>query len=394
NTAEMRTTELYTEAVYPVTASEGSYALHAWEGCPGVAAGALSGLGSLSQMESGSFETCTHCDFTASSLGKVAAASTAIDNGFEYHYNIVADAAAAYQKAREQFQPQADTVKSLVGSIFDKAKATLETVASHRLVANPPGSFGSLAFVADVSTIDVSQRFPSSFVQSGTTLGTRAALSTATLASDNPEEGKTVITALLDSVRDKSSAGALGGMGVVLDLWSSVLFAYADGMESFEQGIKEAIGAIPLISDSGLGEWAAKAFSDMAHSLGLQPAALDSPKPVLVNSAHLLKADSSSFASLMLEAKGGSIAAGGAVSGDFFTTVLSLFEIRSLEAIHDGGGNVEIAVIEPFGEGGPSVPITIAVPPAATSIAADAVEGAVDAMKSIYAQAGGARPWE
>ncbi|MEG0323912.1 MAG: molybdenum cofactor biosynthesis enzyme, partial [Raoultibacter sp.] len=79
---------------------------------------------------------------------------------------------------------------------------------------------------------------------------------------------------------------------------------------------------------------------------------------------------------------------------DFFTTVLSLFEIRSLEAIHDGGGNVEIAVIEPFGEGGPSVPITIAVPPAATSIAADAVEGAVDAMKSIYAQAGGARPWE
>lgn len=394
NTAEMRTTELYTEAVYPVSVTDGGSMMHAWEGCPGIASGTPAGLGSVAQMEADSFATCSQCDFSASSLGKVAAASTAIDNGFEYHYNIVADAAAAYQKARERYQPQANEVKSLVGSIFDTMKTTLESSASHRLTANPPGHFGALAFAADISAIDVSQRFPSSFVQGGTSLGTRAALSAATLASDSPEEGKTVITSLLDNVRDSSSVGGLGGMGVVLDLWSSILFVYANGIESFEQGIEDALSAIPFIGDSGLGEWAAKAFSEMTHGLGLQPAALDSPKPVLVNSAHVLKADSSSFAELMLEAKSGSIELGGAVSSDFFSTVLSLFEMQSLEALGGIGDSVEIAVIEPFGEGGPSLPITIAVPPAATSAAGDAIEGAVDAMKNIYAQAGGDRPWE
>ena len=83
NTAQMRETELFTQAVYPVGVVDGSPVLHAWDGCP-KAAGSSS-RASLHDMEAGAWETCTECGFTAASLGKVAAASTSIGNGFEHH---------------------------------------------------------------------------------------------------------------------------------------------------------------------------------------------------------------------------------------------------------------------------------------------------------------------
>ena len=52
---------------------------------------------SIAQMEAGGNAPCPACGFTAASMGKVAAASTSIENGFEYHYEAVAQAAEEYQ---------------------------------------------------------------------------------------------------------------------------------------------------------------------------------------------------------------------------------------------------------------------------------------------------------
>lgn len=116
NTDEMRSTTLYTEMVYPKTIdAQGLTVLHAWNGCPGLVQGSI-GMGSIQEMDTvGSYTPCPHCKFVPSSMGKVAAASSSIQNGFEYHYNEVAKAADEYQKARQELDPLSQQAKDMAG---------------------------------------------------------------------------------------------------------------------------------------------------------------------------------------------------------------------------------------------------------------------------------------
>lgn len=131
NTAQMRGTELFVQAVYPVSVTDASPILHAWDGCP-KAAGSTS-RASLHDMEAGAWETCSECGFTAASLGKVAAASTSIGNGFEHHYEQVALAAEEYQKALEEGAPAKREAKSRVSKLLDQLRdACSSGIVPHR----------------------------------------------------------------------------------------------------------------------------------------------------------------------------------------------------------------------------------------------------------------------
>ena len=80
----MKATRLYADPVFPFGKdSSGATTLHAWGGCPN--ASPSMGAASIAQMEAGNYPVCDVCRFTASSLGRVAAASSSISNGFEYH---------------------------------------------------------------------------------------------------------------------------------------------------------------------------------------------------------------------------------------------------------------------------------------------------------------------
>ena len=395
NTEEMRSTDLYTEPVYPISVGdEGSTVMHAWSGCPNVSAGQPSSFGSIYQMETGSFQTCSACGFTAASLGKVAAATTSIESGFEYHYRIVATAADAYQKAKEKEKPYADEAKSLTRTLLDQVGDAFSGAASYRIEANSPGRYGAVSFAAGVSDLSAAARFPSSFVKGGDSVGARAALSAATLASDDPEEGKTVIASALDSFDSGATGAAVGALGIVADLWSSLLLFYSEGIEALQRGTEQALFRMPLASESGLGTWAAHALSGVLESLGLNPAKLDSPKPVLVNTAHVLIADTSGFSSMLLAAKEQGIVLGDAADADLYTTALSVLEASSLDALFDFEAGIKIAVVQPFGDAEPSIPLTIALPSWATAAAGQAIQSSVDRMKAVYAQTGGVRRWE
>lgn len=395
NTAEMRQTDLYTEVAYPMTTDEAGMAmLHAWAGCPGASAAHAAGFGSISQMEAGAFSRCTVCEFSAASLGKVAAASTSIENGFEYHYHIVAEAAQAYQKARETGRPYVEEAKQIAEGLMGAIGETLRDAGSYRIKAVPPGHFGAVAFVADTSRLPIADLFPSAFVQGDSSLGTRVAISAATLASDDPDEGKTVITSLLDSIGSESGGEALGPLGIVLQLWSSLLSFYSQGADSLVQGIDDALSSMPLASESGLGVWASRALSQVIASLGLEPASLDSLKPVLVNTAHVLAADSGRFGAALLSAKEKGVSLGDAAGADVFSTALSVLESSALDAIADLEGGIELAIIQPFGSAGPSVPLVITLPPSAVSAAGQAVHDSVARMKEVYGQMGGMVRWE
>lgn len=394
NTDEMRATALYTEAAYPVTEGASGVegpVMHAWAGCP-EAAGAGS-RGSIAQMEQGDYATCPACSFTASSMGKVAAASSSIENGFEHHYAIVAECAAAYQKAREAYEPQARAVKDRVGGLFDQLGDLLKRVGGQRIQASPPGGLGAVALVANTGSVAPSRGFESAFVAGTHPLGTRAAVSAATLLAEHSDEGKTVVSSLLDGIADRAGTGAVGVLGSVLGLWSSLLSVYAEGQEALDGAVREAADAVPLSSASGLGTWASGALRDVVAALGLEPAELDALKPALVNAAHVAGADDGAFAARLISAKQRALSLPGG-STDLFSSIVGSVEDAALEDIASFDGTVEIASIALFGEGGPKIPLVIALPPAVRDAAGNLVSRMADAVRGVYGSVTGIRVWE
>ena len=131
----MRSTALYTEAVYPKTIDgQGAMVLHAWSGCPALAQGST-GVGSIQEIDlAGSYTPCSYCKFVPSSMGKVAAASSSIGNGFEHHYNEVAKAAEEYQKARDELGPLNQQAKGLAGSMLDGIGKAFREACSQRIL--------------------------------------------------------------------------------------------------------------------------------------------------------------------------------------------------------------------------------------------------------------------
>ena len=391
NTSEMRETSLYTEAVYPVTEGEGGPVMHAWDGCP--EAGGATARGSIADMEEAGYATCSSCGFTAASLGRVASASTSIENGFEYHYDAVAREAELYEQARAKLEPSAREVRERAGGLIEQCQEAARGAASVRIDARPPGSYGAVALVVDLGETPASTGFESSFVTTGATLGARAAVSGATLLEDPSGEGASVITSLLDGVADQGGV-ATGVAGVILDAWSSLLGAYASGQSALEGAVEAAANAVSFGSESGLGTWAAEAFSDAMAAVGLEPADLDAVKPVLVNTSYVVEADAGgSFSARFIVVKDAALSLPGSTS-NVFASAVSDIERAALDDLSVLEGGIEIATIEPLGEGGPSIPVTIALPSAVTSAATGIVEQAVGALRSLVAGAAEVLPWE
>ena len=390
STAEMRRTELYTQRVYPATESSGQSVAHAWSGCP-EAAGS-SRLVSVSDIEAGGYGTCPTCKFTAESLGSVAEASTSIENGFEHHYNIVAEQAELYEQARAQLEPLAAEVKGTAQPLIEQCVNVGRNALSLRIDARPPGTYGAIALVANTGGAPADLGFETSFVSTDATLGIRAAVSGATLIEDPAGEGGTIISSLLDGVKAEGDA-TTGLAGVMLDVWSSLLFVYSEGQHALDGVLATAAGSLSLDSESGLGRWASSLFSDSMATIGLQPAELDALKPVIVNTAHIARADGQSTAlARYLTVKEAALSLPGSTT-DPFSSLVTDIERSALDDLAGSDGAIELATIAPLGEDGPSIPITITLPPSIAELPQSAISAAADTLRSIAATVTGTKAW-
>ncbi len=391
NTSEMRQTSLYTDAVYPITVAEsGKSVMHAWPGCP-AAASSLS-LGSIQQMEQGDFETCPTCGFTAASMGRVAAASSSIENGFEYHYEAVADEAAVYQEARRRADGPKKDVKNKAGGLFDKLAEVAKKAADKRIEVSPPGRYGAVAFVVNAGSTSAAGGFASGFVAFSGSLGPRAAVSAATLVDEGSDAGRTALNSALDGLKE-SGGIAVGAAGFVLDAWSWLLVAYSNGQEAITGAIKQGLNGLPLVGASGLGTWAADKLSSAIETIGLQPAEVGALKPVLVNSSHVAAKGEGSFASGFMSIKQ-RIIAHPLMSTDLFGSILTEAEQAALAQIDGLGDSVQIASIELLGEGGPAIPIAIPLPDAVKAQGAGIIQALFARVRSFYIETTGVRVWE
>ena len=291
----MKATRLYTDPVFPLGKdASGATTLHVWGGCPN--ASPSMGTASIAQMEAGNYPVCDVCRFTASSLGRVAAASSSISNGFEYHYSAVARAAADYTAARAKQDEAAREVKGKAGGLLEKCKEALSEIGGMRIDAKPPGYKGGHLDGREPCCGACGYRVREPFVEGSSSLGARAAVSGATLLEEESEEGRTVVSSLLDGLAEDGGA-AVGAARFALDVWSLALRAYCDGQEAIDNAICHSLDSLPLASASGLGVWAAGRLANIVEAAGFAPAKLDALKPVLVSTGCVAASDSGTFSS-------------------------------------------------------------------------------------------------
>ncbi|NTU89251.1 MAG: hypothetical protein HGA54_04995, partial [Actinobacteria bacterium] len=183
---------------------------------------------------------------------------------------------------------------------------------------------------------------------------------------------------LSESAPDSSSGIFLEG---VVSLWGDLLFSYLEGTEGCIDGVAAYIERFPLIGSSDLASWAENEMRDTLELVGLQPVEMESLKPVLVNTTHVLAASPidavSSLASIRATYTSLPGSGSGTIGGSLFGGLVSLIFDEAADALDD---TYVIATIE-LDEGFPGLDISISLPAGVV----DAGNSALDTFKAkIY----------
>lgn len=391
NTEEMRATTLYTESVYPIGKASDGESMHAWSGCPRFKEQQHVGVGSIRQMEYGSYVTCSSCEFRTSSMGKVASASSNIENGFEYHYLVVAQEAEEYKKAKNELAPASKEVKDIAENLFGFLTEAFDQAANQRLKVAPPGRFGVVCLAVNQEIPSFFFRYSSLFIHDVERLGPCIAISSAVLVKDTSEESRNVINSFFEGLSEEN-APAFGPLRIIFDAWSALLMAYSDGNDALLGGVREALNSIPFASESGLGDWASGRLEELVNTVGLEPADLSSPKPVLINSEHVLAEGERSFSAKLLSIKHFAITSPLA-RGNVFGGVLDDIAESGNHYIDEFTQGFEIAHIEIF-EGAITIPITIALPGFIAEEARTLLALGLELLRGLVVTVTGSRQWE
>jgi hypothetical protein len=391
NTEEMKQTNLYTESCYPCSRNaSGKLEMHAYSGCSEYNSQEKAGVGSIAQMDNNAaYEKCSVCEFSPSSMGSVAAASSSIDNGFEYHYRKVAELAKEYTEAHKTLEEQSSALKNQAQGLFDSIKEAFSEAVNKRIKIDPPGKYGAIAFV--VTANPGSSNFLSQFVSNSTGFSTRAAIAGATLVPESSENGKTVINSILDGYSAEYAPAGIGITNVVLDVWSGILQGYGEGQAALAKTLENAINKLPLASESGLGKWAAGAFESNLENLGLEPADLSPQKAALVNTTHITNADNSNFSARLTSIKENTLTSQDA--NELFNSTIGEAKSSVIGAINNAEFTIEVATIE-IVQGSVEIPVTISLPQSIKDAATSYVEQGYRALERTYASNIANRRWE
>lgn len=345
NTDEMKETSLYTESVYPVSQDEdGVRTIHGYTGCPSYGEGSASGTASIADVDAGSVATCDVCELTVSTAGSVASASTNTKSGFEHWYRELVEAAEAYGEAAEELDESARELEEQKGGVAELLEEALSSVAGDRYDPQPPGRYGVVCVVYAPASSDAELPFVGSV--SGTPA--RLAVSAATLAPDPSDDQGDAVADVACGLLPEGS-GSFTVVHTVLEAWSGLLKAYAQGTDGVEDALGTVLAIVP-VEGTELSSSAREAFEEALESASIEPADLDARKPVVVNSSHVLERDGGSAATALLEAKNAAEAYGSASASA--SSILSLVsELSSVGSVGDAVTGAGLVVAEiPFSE--------------------------------------------
>ena len=295
NTDEVRVTELYTDAVWPTSTNDGKTYLHYGTSCPNYKKGTSGGLASLAAYDGE--DKCNRCHFGVSSLGAVAAPSTSIENGFEYHFDKFKDALEDYAKCRNkelELERQTEDEADRAGNAFDQA---IKALSGERPRIAPPGRNGVVAFAVS-GAISSPDELNSSF-NTTVRLGDRGAISAAVLAPDNATAQNNVLSRFFSTLEERSG-GVAGVLDGVTDVWGRLLVGYGDIQGSADELMDEMIDGLGGSSGTlgSIASWLGDTVSASVAALGLEPCDLRLRKPVLTDTANVIKSPGSDITGL------------------------------------------------------------------------------------------------
>ena len=295
NTDEVRATELYTDAAWPTSTNDGKTYLHYGTSCPNYKKGTPGGLASVAAYDGQ--DKCNRCHFGVSSLGAVAAPSTSIENGFEYHFDRLKDALKKYVECRNkelELMRQTEDEADRAGNAFDEA---IKALSGERPRIAPPGRNGVVALAVS-GAISSPDELNSSF-NTTVRLGDRGAISAAVLAPDDATAQNNVLSRFFSTLEERSG-GVAGVLDDVMDVWGRLLVGYGDIQGSADELMDEMID--DLGGDSGalgsIASWLGDTVSASVAALGLEPCDLRLRKPVLTDTANVIKSPGSDITGL------------------------------------------------------------------------------------------------
>lgn len=295
NTDEVRATELYTDAAWPTSTNDGKTYLHYGTSCPNYKKGTPGGLASVAAYDGQ--DKCNRCHFGVSSLGAVAAPSTSIENGFEYHFDEFKGALEDYVECRNkelELMRQTEDEADRAGNAFDEA---IKALSGERPRIAPPGRNGVVAFAVS-GAISSPDELSSSF-NAAVRLGERGAISAAVLAPDDATAQNNVLSRFFSTLEERSG-GVVGVLDGVMDVWGRLLVGYGDIQGSADELMDEMID--DLGGDSGalgsIASWLGDTVSASVAALGLEPCDLRLRKPVLTDTANVIKSPGSDITAL------------------------------------------------------------------------------------------------
>ena len=286
NTKQMKACSIYTDVNWPTTIEGGKRTLHFSLDCPG-AVGAPAGLASFSQQDSQGMALCPHCNFSIKDLGAVPAASTSIDNGYEYHLAEYIEALDEYESLRQQeidLTKRASAGTDAVSSAFEQI---LEELVSQRPHIAPPGRYGCIAYVAGAQK-QLPQRLITSF-SADVKVEARGAVAAAVLAPDELSSTNNILSSFVDRIQSEDSY-VIDMVGDIFGLWGTLLVGYDDISSSLEEAFETLTQGLDGLGGSAISTALKEALSTSLGVMGLEPVDLHLRKPVLTNSANVLEA--------------------------------------------------------------------------------------------------------
>ena len=292
---EVRPTELYTDAAWPVSNNDGRTYLHYGAECPVYQKGTPSGLASVADYDGR--DTCEACGFGVVALGSALMPPSSIRNGFEYHFNEFKEALEDYVECRNkelELERQTEDEADRAGNTFDQA---IKELSGERPRIAPPGRNGVVAFAVS-GAISSPDELNSSF-NTAVRLGDRGAISAAVLAPDEATAQNNVLSRFFSTLKERSG-GVAGVLDGVMDVWGRLLVGYGDIQGSADELMDEMIKGLGGGSGAlgSIALWLGDTVSASVAALGLEPCDLRLRKPVLTDSANVIKSPGSDIAGL------------------------------------------------------------------------------------------------
>lgn len=285
NTAEVRATKLYTDVVWPTSVEDEGRVLHYGSDCPG-ASGPSGGLASLAQIDAGEVSECSVCRFGIGDVGKAPAASTSIDNGYEYHLREYTEALDRYVENRNHELELERKAKEKAEEASSAFKEAISKLGGARPKIAPPGRYGCVAAV--VAGSSESPAAASNFTKV-VQLPARGAVSAAVLAPDAATAENNVLSRFFSSLAERSGGGGVPGLvNDVMGLWGKLLVGYGDMGKNLEKTTRGLLDGLTTFGLGPVATWLSDTLDDCVSGLGFEAVDLSLKKSVLTDSSNVL----------------------------------------------------------------------------------------------------------